>query len=79
MRDKYELEVQQFESQISELTVKLREFEKKEKKQMIDKDRTLLLEEQVRQLQEKAKNMQTDRDILDQDKRMVQEFLKEKE
>lgn len=42
---------------------------------MIDKDRLLALEEQVRQLQERSKNIQTDRDILEQDKRMQQGFL----
>jgi hypothetical protein len=60
---------------VQEKTAKIRTLEKQEKHHMIDKDRLLALEEQVRQLQERSKNIQTDRDIVEQDKRMQQGFL----
>ncbi len=78
-KSKVEQDIQQLEQQLNQRDLKIRALEKTEKKQMIDKDKCLSLEEQIRQLQERIKNIQTDRDLLDQEKRMVEDLMKIKE
>lgn len=78
-KSKVEYDVQQLESQINQKDLKIRALEKAEKKQMIDRDKCLSLEEHIRQLQERNKNIQTDRDLLDQEKRMIEDLMKIKD
>lgn len=46
---------------------------------MIERDRMLATEEQLRQIQERCKNIETGRNLIEQEKRMIQELLGIKE
>ncbi len=71
--------MQKLEAENNAKELRIRNLEKTAKNQTIDREKLNAVNEQLSQLQERTKNIQTDRDLLEQEKRMLQERVDLKE
>lgn len=55
---------------------RIKELEKNEKRLLAEKEKSESLQRQMREIQERAKNLMTDRDIIDNEKKYLEEKLK---
>ena len=87
---KYESEMQRADAEfkkmvakiaeeLSQKDAKIRQFEKNEKKNMVEKEKITNLEAKVKLLNESLKSIQTDRDFVLQEKKILEESIGVKE
>ena len=72
-------QLQQLKLELIQKDEKIKAFEKNEKKNHIERERTINQQEQFQLIQESLKNTQTDRDLIEKQKMQLQETVKTKE
>ena len=72
-------QLQQLKVELIQKDEKIKAFEKNEKKNHIEREKTANQQEQFQLLQESLKNTQTDRDLIEKQKLQLQETVKTKE
>ena len=79
LNQKHQQQLQKLDAENTAKEQRIRTLEKTAKNQTIERDKLQAVTEQLNQLQERTKNIQTDRDLIEQEKRMLQERLDLKE
>ena len=72
-------QLQQLKLELIQKDEKIKAFEKNEKKNHIEREKTINQQEQFQLIQESLKNTQTDRDLIEKQKMQLQETVKTKE
>ena len=71
----YKRTISKLKEELLQKDTKIRQYEKNEKKSIAEREKYENLEEQKYLLTEHVKNVQTDRDLIEQEKRLLEEQL----